>query len=155
MTRILMRALGLMGVYLLVLTSLAPGDILVGAVLGLAVALTLRPEGFSPSPDRLAKAAAIAATTVAEVVRGSWRVVRFCVVGSGTPGFVEIPRGERSDHNVAMWGVLTGLAPDELPVDVDDDRDVLIVHLVDASDPEAVRARHARDYERLHRGMVP
>ena len=59
------------------------------------------------------------------------------------PGFVEIPRGDRSRHGVALWGVLTGEAPDEIPVDVDERRRVLIVHLVDAGDPAAVRARHA------------
>ena len=56
---------------------------------------------------------------------------------------------------VALWGVLTGEAPDEVPVDVDEARDVLIVHLVDASDPDAVRARHQRAYERWQRRVVP
>jgi hypothetical protein len=31
---------------------------------------------------------------------------------------------------------------------------VLIVHLVDAGDPEAVRARHARAYERAQSKVV-
>ena len=33
--------------------------------------------------------------------------------------------------------------------------DVLIVHLIDASDPAAVRARHARTHERWQRRVVP
>ena len=40
-------------------------------------------------------------------------------------------------------------------VDVDEGRRVLIVHLVDASDPVAVRARHARTHERWLRRAVP
>jgi multisubunit Na+/H+ antiporter MnhE subunit len=52
------------------------------------------------------------------------------------------------------WGVLTGEAPDEIVVDVDVERDVLIVHLVDARDPDAVRARHRRAYERWQRTVV-
>ena len=78
------------------------------------------------------------------MVLGSWRTARFCLRGGGSPGFVEIPRDGRSPHAVALWGVLTGEAPDEVPVDIDEERDVLIVHLVDASDPDAVRERHAR-----------
>ena len=38
---------------------------------------------------------------------------------------------------------------------VDDDRDVLIVHIVDAGDPEGVRERHRREYERRQRNVVP
>jgi multicomponent Na+:H+ antiporter subunit E len=68
---------------------------------------------------------------------------------------VEIPQGDRSPDGVALWGVLTGEAPDEIPVDVDDRRRVLIVHLIDASDPAAVRARHARTHERWQRRVVP
>jgi multicomponent Na+:H+ antiporter subunit E len=53
-----------------------------------------------------------------------------------------------------MWGVLTGEAPDEYPVDVDAARDVLIVHVLDDRDPAAIRARHARAYERWQRPLV-
>jgi hypothetical protein len=56
--------------------------------------------------------------------------------------------------NVALWGVLTGEAPDEVPVEVDEARGVLLVHLVDASDPGAVRARHERASARQRR-VVP
>jgi hypothetical protein len=38
---------------------------------------------------------------------------------------------------------------------VDEARDVLIVHLVDAADPERVRARHRRSWERWHRRVAP
>ena len=60
----------------------------------------------------------------------------------------------RSQRGVALWGVLTGEAPDEVTVDIDEERDVLIVHLVDASDPDAVRDRHRRTYERDQRKVV-
>ena len=56
---------------------------------------------------------------------------------------------------MALWGLLTGEAPDEVPVEVDEARDVLIVHLVDADDPEDVRARHQRAYDETHRHVVP
>ena len=48
-------------------------------------------------------------------------------------------RGHRTAPEVALWGVLTGESPDEVVVDVDAERDVLIVHTVDASDPAVFR----------------
>ena len=82
-------------------------------------------------------------------------MARYCLGGKGSPGLVEVPQGDRSRAAVATWGVLTGEAPDELPVDVDEERGVLVVHLVDAADPDAVRARHARTHERWLRRVVP
>jgi multisubunit Na+/H+ antiporter MnhE subunit len=160
MSGILLRAALLLGIYLLVLTSTDPGDVLLGSLLGLGLAGALRPRGAprrrgTPSLARLRAAGAVLLQTAAEMVRGSWRTARFCLGAPATPGFVEIPRGDRSRHNVAMWGVLTGEAPDEVPVDVDEERDVLIVHLIDAAEPDAVRARHRRNHERWQRRVVP
>jgi multicomponent Na+:H+ antiporter subunit E len=157
-SRVLLRAVGLTGIYLLVLSSLKPGDVLVGGLLGLGVAAALRPlhDARAPTPPlaRLRAAAAVAAGTLAETVAGSWRTARFCLGGPAAPGFVEVPRGDRSASQVATWAVLTTEAPDEIVVDVDEERDVLVVHLLHAGDPEAVLARHRRAHER-QRKVVP
>jgi multisubunit Na+/H+ antiporter MnhE subunit len=158
MRRVIVQALFLMGIYLLVMTSAKPGDAAIGLLLGLAVAIWLRPAGTSPATPQSAALVALGralAATAVEMVRGSWRTARFCLRGDGNPGFVEIPRAGRSPQAVALWGVLTGEAPDEVPVDVDDERDVLIVHLVDAGDPDAVRERHRQAYERSQSKAVP
>jgi multisubunit Na+/H+ antiporter MnhE subunit len=149
MTQAVLRVGGLTAIYLLVLTSVDLGDLLVGGLLALGVAFALRPRGPGGASGRaprphLRAAVAVAAGTTAELVRGTWRTIRFCLGDRGRQGFVEIPRAGRSQRNVAFWGLLTGEAPDEVPVDVDTERDVLIVHLIDASDPQAVRERHDR-----------
>lgn len=154
-----LRTGGLAAIYLLVLTSLDPGDVAFGLVLGLAIVLGLRARSVdaqehSPLPVVLRAAVGMVAETAREMVIGTWRAVRFCLNGAAQPGFVEIPRGDRSNRAVALWGVLTGEAPDEYPVDVDDERAVLIVHLVDASDPDAVRERHRLARERTQRHLV-
>jgi multisubunit Na+/H+ antiporter MnhE subunit len=156
MSRILVQALALMGVYLLVMTSAKPADAAAGLLLGLVLAVALRPRlpGRRPTLAGLVALGPVLAQTLVEMAVGSWRTARFCLRGSGQPGFVEIPRGERSRHSVALWGVLTGEAPDEVPVDVDEERQVLIVHLIDAGDPDAVRERHRRAYERGQRKVV-
>jgi multisubunit Na+/H+ antiporter MnhE subunit len=151
MSRVLLSAAALAGVYLLVLTSVAAGDVLVGGALGLAVAFALRPHSepaSRPLVERVPAVAGLAARTAVEMVKGSWRVALFCAGRRSSPGLVEIPRGSRSAGEVAVWGLATGEAPDEVVVDVDEERGVLIVHLVDASDSDAVRARHALTHER-------
>ena len=154
----LLRAVSLAAIYLLVLTSLKPGDALLGFVLGIVLAVALRPRaGRTPATPGLTGLVALGPVlfqTAAEMAIGSWRTARFCLGRGGHPGFVEIPRAGRSRHAVALWGVLTGEAPDEIPVDVDEERDVLIVHLVDASDADAVRDRHRRAYEGAQRKVV-
>jgi multicomponent Na+:H+ antiporter subunit E len=158
-TGILLRATGLVAVYLLVLTSTAPGDVLIGTLLALPIATALRSHRSRRTDvsvlTRVRAAGGLLAQTASEMVHGSWRVARYCIGDAGSPGFVEIPQADRSRLGVATWGVLTGEAPDEVVVDVDERRRVLIVHLVDASDPAAVRARHARTLERWQRKVVP
>lgn len=162
MIRILISAAVLTTLYLLVVTSVAPGDVAVGAVLGLTVAVLLRPRGRRPRPAvdvppaaRFAAVAGLALSTARGMVVGTWRTVLFCLGRPSRPGFVEIPRGDRSPGAVAVWGLLIGQAPDEIVVDVDDARAVLTIHSIDARDPAAVQAQHAETYERWQRRVVP
>ncbi len=161
MTTILARAASLMVIYLLVLTSLDPGDIVIGALLGLAIGIGLRPREATrraaPAPllVRLRAVVDMFRLTGWEMIVGTWRVVRFCLGAPCAPGFVEIPRDGRSHRGAALWGVVTGEAPDEVPVDIDERRGVLIVHLIDASDPDSVRARHRDALDRWQRHLVP
>ena len=158
MTAVVLRVAGLAAIYLLVLTSLAPGDVAVGAAVAAGLILVAGTRG----PDRTAAGwwrwlvafVRMIVVTAWEIAVGTVRVVRFCLAHVGHPGLVEITRGDRSRHGVALWGVLSGEAPDEYPVAVDDERHVLIVHNVDASDPAAIRARHAAAHERYQRGVV-
>lgn len=158
MTGILARTAALTAIYLLVLTSVDPGDVLIGALLGLALAVALRPRRAPRHRGAsLARAVATGAAvlrTAREMVGGSWRVVRFCLGARCSPGFVEVPRGDRTRHELALWGLLTGAAPDEVVVDVDRARDVMLVHLVDSRDADAVRERHRRDHERWRRRVA-
>jgi multisubunit Na+/H+ antiporter MnhE subunit len=146
-TGTLVRAVGLAGAYLLVLTSLDPGDIALAAVLGLGVAAALRTPAELELRSRPGGAVAILLQTAEEMVRGTGRTIAFCLGRPSRPGLVEIPRLDRTPAEVAMWGVLTGESPDEIVVDVDEERAMLIVHTLEA-DGDAVRARHAETHAR-------
>ncbi len=158
MIGVVVRAAALTSIYLLVLTSVAPGDVLIGALLGLGLALALRPRRPSRGPrDSLALTLAITeavARAFVETVIGSWRVVRFCLGARSSPGFVEVQRDDRNRHELAFWGLLTGAAPDEVVVDVDPARGVMLVHMVDAADVEHVRERHHLGQERWRHRVV-
>lgn len=155
---LLLRIGGLAAIYLLVLTSLAPGDLLVGGLLAASLVMATRVSGPRRGVAGWVRWAGalvrMIAVTAWEIALGTIRVVRFCLVGTGSPGFVEIPRGDRSRHGVALWGVLTGEAPDEYPVAVDDERHVLIVHNIDARDHDAIRVRHAAARDQFQRDVV-
>jgi multisubunit Na+/H+ antiporter MnhE subunit len=151
-----LRAAGLAAIYLLVLTSVEPFDLLLGLALGVSIAVAVRrPAAFAREGRLSAGPVGLAGAflgTGRDMVVGSWRVVRFCLGGdAAAPGFVEVPRGERTRGDLALWGLLTGEAPDEVPVEIDEERGMLLVHLVDASDPDAVRERHRAAYERMRR----
>jgi len=153
----LLRAAGLLAVYLLVLTSVAPGDVLVGAVLAVGIVAAARPRRRGPAAGWPSWGVALAGTlltTAWDVILGTVRTVRFALGAAAAPGFVEIPRAGRSRRAVTLWGVLTGEAPDEYPVDIDEPRDILIVHVLDNRDAEAIRARHAHVRERWQSRVV-
>ena len=75
MTRVLLGGLALAGVYLLVLTSLAPGDVATAVVLGLGVAFALRPRTAATSLSlRPGAVPGLLWETAVEMVReaGAW-----------------------------------------------------------------------------------
>ncbi|SDQ41459.1 Na+/H+ antiporter subunit E [Quadrisphaera sp. DSM 44207] len=163
---LVLRVLGLTAVYLLVLTSLAPGDVLVGLVLSTAVALAVRRlEGRDPSAQpvrpsvasRLAGVPALVLGTVVDVAAGTVEVVRYCLAPQRWPhaGVVTVPVDLGSPSSAAAWAVRVGIAPDSIVVDVDGERGELLLHVRDASDPDAVRAAQLDSYRRRQQRVFP
>jgi multisubunit Na+/H+ antiporter MnhE subunit len=160
MARIVLATAALTTVYLLVLTSVHPGDVLVGAVLAAAIAARLARPTARVGPSltrRLAATPAFVLGTLVDMVRGNWHVALY-VLGRRrleSPGIVAIPRGDRTSTGVAAWGYITAISPDEIVLEADDEQGVLLVHLLDARDVPAIRARHADTYERRQRHVFP
>jgi multisubunit Na+/H+ antiporter MnhE subunit len=154
----------LTGVYLLVLASAKPGDVLIGALIsGVLAAVLLRSAHPAPEPGehpllaRLAAAPRFVALTLVDLAKGTWHVASFALGRRSVehPGLVEIPMDERTEAGVVAWGLLTAISPDEVVVDIDEERRVAIVHVLDDRDPDAVRARHRAAYERTTRKVFP
>ena len=164
MTRYAAAVAGLTLVYALALGSFHPLDLLFGAGLSVALVFTSRRFVFGGGPDgrasllrRVAAFLPFSLAVFREVVVGTWEVtlVTLHLRPLKRPGIVEVPIGERTPAGVAVWAVVTGLPPGAFFVDVDGERGVVLIHILDASDPEAFRRQQEDFYRRFQRGVFP
>ena len=167
MIRVAFYVLLLTVVFCLALASFAPWDIAIGALLG-AVSLAVfhgavpaikgKPENeLSPWPYRAVAFIPFAGITIWEILIGSVRVAAI-VMGLRKlehPGIVAVPIGARSKLGVVVTGITTSLAPGSIVLDVDWDRNLMLVHVIDASDPDQVRADIQDLYDRYQRKVFP
>lgn len=163
MSRLLTVAI-LAGVYLLTLASADLWDAGAGLLVGAAIAIGLRRFLFEgePLPARELASRALHLPPYAlavgwEVIRGTWQVA---LVVAGVhelrnPGIVAVPIGERSATGVAVSVLAITLSPGELYVDTDEERGTMLIHVLDAGDPDAVRAHFQRFYDRYQRKVFP
>jgi multisubunit Na+/H+ antiporter MnhE subunit len=167
----MIRAIGvvllLTVVFCLTLASRNPWDIAIGALLG-AVSLAvfhgelpvIPGKPASETPAFLSRAVAFvpfSGITIWEILVGSVRVA-LIVVGLRKlehPGIVAVPIGDRSKLGVVVTGITTTLAPGSILLDVDWNRGVMLVHVIDASDPDQIRADMQALYDRYQRRVFP
>lgn len=94
---------------------------------------------------------------IREVFTGTW-LVATRVVGIHPlehPGIVRIPIGERSPVSNGMAGFVITVTPGTFLIDVDEETNEMLVHAIDASDPEAVRDHYQWLFEHFERRVVP
>ena len=163
MTRLVLAAVALAAVYCLTLASAAVLDVAAGLVLAVALLAALRirpaaPEGDGPGlAGRALAFPAFAGAVLADVTLGTWDVALRVLHARPVdrPGIVVVPFGERSELGVAVTGLVMSLSPGAVLVDIDRDRRVMLVHTIDATDPEAFRARLDAFYRRWQRPVFP
>ena len=164
MMRALFASAGLGAVYAMTLVSSDPVDLATGTLLGLALMVLLgrrmRPATATARGAPWTRPlwfAVFAAAVLADVISGAWdvalRVLHLRALEQ--PGLVRIPIGERSERGIAVSALATTLSPGSVLIDVDRERGDLLLHVIDASDPDGVRDRHARFYERYQRRVFP
>ena len=164
MTRYVVAIVGLTLAYALALGSFHPLDLLFGAGLSAVLVFVSRrfvfEAGPGGGPSFLRGVAAFVPFSFAvfwEVVVGTWEVtlVTLHLRPLKSPGIVEVPIGERTPTGVAVWAVVTGLTPGTFFVDVDRERGVVLIHVIDAGAPEAFRREQQDFYRRYQRGVFP
>ncbi len=154
----------LTALWMLTLASTYLLDVVLGLLVATAV-VTAVPgtrsviaEGDPPPlARRLLAFPGFALATLREIAVGTWdltlRVLHLRPVDR--PGIVLVPIGERTGAGLAATALADTLSPGEVLIDVDHERGVMLVHVMDASDPDAVRAKHADFYTRVQRPLVP
>ena len=170
MTRYVALVVVLTLVYALALASFHPWDLLFGA--GLSAALLLASRRFvfgtdstAPRPGgreftllgRVVAFVPFAAVVFREILVGTWEVtlVTLHLRALVRPGIVAVPIGDRTPTGVAVWAVVTGLPPGSFFADVDRERGVVLIHVLDARDPEAFREQQANFYRRYQSKVFP
>lgn len=150
-------------VYALVLGSFYPADLALGAVLSGVLLYVLHPfvlPGGTRSRGVLRRVVGFfpfAAAVARDVAVGTWEVtlVTLHLRPLGRSGIVAIPVGERSEMGVAVSALVATLSPGEVLVDLDRGRGVMLIHVIDAADPEEIRRRHEDFYRRYQRRVFP
>ena len=156
----------LAGIYALTLASAKPLDLLIGVALAGGVVVLLqrtlpaggeRAAGAGAIARRLAHAPRLLAHVAWTIVVGTWEVA-LVVLGLRPlreAGIVELPVDDRSEAGAVVAALALTLSPGELLVDFDWEREVALMHVLDASDPDALRRRWREDYQRRQRKVVP
>jgi multisubunit Na+/H+ antiporter MnhE subunit len=154
----------LTAVYALALASLAPLDLLTGALLGGGLLVASRavtvPRGRLPVGTVLRRIGAFVPFTFAvvrDVVVSTWRVA-LIVLGVRplrAPGIVKVPIGGRSPVGVAVSSLVETLSPGSVLIDIDWEDRIMYIHVIDASDPDKVRRQMQSFYDRYQRHVFP
>lgn len=164
MNRVVLALVLLTVVYALALASFDPWDLALGVG---AAALTLlifrrflfggRPASIEGLGRRALGLPRLVGHVLVDITTGTWRVasVVLHLRPLEHPGIVVIPLGERTEMGVVVSAFAGTLSPGEYLVDIDWEGRRLLMHVLDAGDPDAVRARFADFYERSQRRVFP
>ena len=170
MTRYVTAILVLTLVCALALASFHPWDLLFGAGLSAALLFASRrfvfdADGTTPRPagrrltllGRVVAFVPFAAVVFRNILAGNVEVtlVTLGLRSLLRPGIVAVPVGDRTPTGVAVWAVVTGLPPGSYFVDVDRERGVVLIHVLDARDPEAYREEQEDFYRRYQSKVFP
>jgi multisubunit Na+/H+ antiporter MnhE subunit len=151
-------------VYALALSSFDPLDLAVGALLAVVLLVLFRPVTIGHHaaqlpglPSRLVAFIPFALYVFVDVAISTWRVA---VISLGlrphTAGaIVAVPIQGRSHRGIAVTALVTTLAPGSYFISVDWDRQEMLFHFLEASDPDEIRRTMAHSYERYQRAVFP
>ncbi len=151
-------------VYALVLASFSPWDLAFGAILSGVLLYAFRGYVFGGRPAPLPGLAGrliafwpFLFAVARDAIAGTWQVtqVTLGLKSLEKPGVVAVPIGERTPVGVAVSALVTTVSPGAVLIDVDWDEGVMLIHAIDASDPEEVVRDHQLFYQRYQRKVFP
>jgi len=164
MPRAVLSILSLTVVYGLVLGSFHPWDVGIGIFVSGALYFATRGYLFGGRAEidrrlfgRMVAFIPFSLAVIWDITVGTWEValVTLHIRPLHHPGIVVVPVGERSPVGVATTALVMTLSPGEFLVDVDREHDAILMHVLDASDPDAVRRKHEEFYQRYQKRVFP
>ena len=145
-------SLALLALWLLLNRSLSPGNLALGAALGLAIPVLT--AGLRPLPVRIRKPGTIlrlAFTVMVDTTRSNFAVARLLLRPSSrrhAAGFVHIPLDVRDPNALAVLAMIVCITPGSAWAELSVDRSMLLVHLLELDDAATVAADIKQRYER-------
>ncbi len=136
--------------WLLLNNTLSFAHLLLGAFLGWGIALLCRPL-LMPVP-KVAKPLALlrfALMVGSDIVIANLHVAKL-VIGPRTqlrPAFIEVPMRLQDEFMLSLLTSIISLTPGTVSASLSSDRSVLLVHALDAPDPQQLVAEIQRRYE--------
>lgn len=144
-------SLSLWGVWLLLGNTLAPGQILLGLLLALALPLfTVRFWPDRPQLRRPLKIPAYILMLLWDITVANLTVARL-ILGPADrlrPAFILLPLDLRHDFAIVVLSSTISLTPGTVSADISPDRRSLLIHALDVENPEQTVAQLKNRYER-------
>ena len=143
-------SLVLLLLWLLLNNSAAPGQLLLGALLGVLIPLFTR--RFWPQPAYLTqpgRALRFAGRVLWDILVANFAVARI-VLGPNSavrPVFVRVPLDVEGEFATTVLLMVISLTPGTLTADLDTERRYLLVHALSEDDPDELVRRIKRRYE--------
>lgn len=143
-------SLVLLVIWLLLVNSVAPGQILLGALFGLA--LPLFTTTLWPQPPRIRRPGLLfqyVAVLLGDIVVANLEVARL-ILGRPRnlrPRLVRLPLALTEDFTITLLANTISLTPGTVTADVAPDRKHLLIHCLNVDDEAAVVARIKHRYE--------
>lgn len=164
MIRFLLSVLGLTLIYSMFLLSAQVWDLAIGAIISAGLVLLFRQHLFAGAPQagpgigkRLTDLLRFTWFVYVDVIDGLWQVL--VIVMGLRPltqsGIVAIPIGERTKSGVAVTAWAMTLSPGSVLIDVDWERQVMLFHFIDATEPEVLRKKIQDFYQKYQREVFP
>jgi multicomponent K+:H+ antiporter subunit E len=137
-------------VWLLLVNSVAPGQIVLGILLGVLVPLFS--NAFWPGRPRVQKPLRLLRyflMVLGDIVVANLQVARL-ILGSREklrPAFVRMPIALRDEFAIVLLTSTVSLTPGTVSAEISEDKRSLLLHALDAGDTEALIAHIQRRYE--------
>lgn len=152
-----LTSLMLLGVWLLLNDTVAPGHVVLGAILAFLIPLFAR--RFWPEQGGLRRPGLLlrfVARVLADIVTANFVVARQ-ILSTTTlrPGFVRVPLDVTSEFAITAFASVISLTPGTVSVEVEDDGSSLIVHALDLDDADALVAELKSRYEAPIKEILP